>query len=101
MNSSNNSLLTVILVQVFSPFTGFLFSFKKTFKKHSSLNYILLGGFYGLVYVPILDSDMTRYLQEFQDISSWNSKRLFNEIKSGGFSDYYTVILSFLVSIFT
>jgi hypothetical protein len=101
MNSSNNSLLTVILVQVFSPFTGFLFSFKKTFKKHSSLNYILLGGFYGLVYVPILDSDMTRYLQEFQDISSWNSKRLFNEIKSGGFSDYYTAILSFLVSIFT
>ena len=102
MSSKNKTnLLTGILLQIFWPFAGFLFSFNKVFKEQTTIIYILLAGYYGFVYAPTPESDMVRYLQEFERISRLSFQNLYEEILSGEFSDYYTVTLSYFVSYFT
>ncbi len=102
MSSKNKTdLLTGILLQIFWPFAGFLFSFNKVFKEQTTIIYILLAGYFGFVYAPNPESDMVRYLQEFERVSRLSFQNLYEEILSGEFSDYYSITLSYFVSYFT
>ena len=92
-------LLTIAL-QIIWPFYGFILSFNKVFKGHRTIAYILLAGFYGLVFVPVPESDMTRYFDQFEQIAKLDFSTILNQVKSGAFSDYYTVTLSYFVSFF-
>lgn len=89
------------MFQIFWPFGGFLFSFNKIFKEQTTIIYILLAGFYGFTFIPSPESDMVRYLEEFSRLAELDYKELYGEVIGGAFSDYYTVVLSFIVSIFT
>jgi hypothetical protein len=100
-SKNKTDLLSAIMLQIFWPFGGFLFSFNKNFKEQTTFIYILIAGFYGFVFVPTPESDMIRYLEEFSRLAELDYRDLYGEVIGGSFSDYYTVVLSFVISIFT
>lgn len=94
---TNNSNFLGLLFFLIWPFGSLIYAFRN-YARNPVLIFSLVGFFYGMTYNFISESDMTSYLAEFRSINSWSLNTLINAIYSGQYSDYYTIILSFIVS---
>lgn len=91
----------ILLLCLLWPFGGFLLSLLYDSRKYILTSFVVLCCFFGYTLKPEVDSDLSRYVAEFERNTALEYNQWILEVKNGEYSDIYSPILIFFSSRFS